>query len=112
MILEPEKFRSFELAGWESIPSDYHEAFASLTSQAITPLLDAARVKSGMTFLDIATGPGYVAAAAPSVARRYWGSSSPRRWWPRRSSGIPALNFAKGMPSNCRSVTAYSMRWR
>jgi SAM-dependent methyltransferase len=64
MILEPEKFRSFELAGWESIPSDYHEAFASLTSQAITALLDAARVKSGMTFLDIATGPGYVAAAA------------------------------------------------
>ena len=64
MILEPEKFRAFEHAGWELIPTGYHEAFGSLTSQAITPLLDAARVKSGMTFLDIASGPGYVAAAA------------------------------------------------
>ena len=64
MIFEPEKFRSFEHAGWESIPSEYHQAFGSLTIQTIGPLLDAARVKKGMTFLDIASGPGYVAAAA------------------------------------------------
>lgn len=64
MILEPEKFRDFEHAGWESIPSEYHQTFGSLTTQTIGPLLDAARLKSGMTFLDIASGPGYVAAAA------------------------------------------------
>ena len=64
MILEPEKFRSFEHAGWQEIPSGYHEAFGSLTSQAIEPLLDAVRLKKGMSFLDIASGPGYVAAAA------------------------------------------------
>lgn len=64
MILEPEKFRSFERAGWESIPDGYHEAFGGLTGQSIRPLLDAARLKSGMTFLDIASGPGYVAAEA------------------------------------------------
>jgi SAM-dependent methyltransferase len=64
MILEPEKFRSFEHVGWESIPGGYHEAFGSLTTQAIPALLDAARVKGRVSFLDIATGPGYVAAAA------------------------------------------------
>jgi ubiquinone/menaquinone biosynthesis C-methylase UbiE len=64
IILESEKFRAFEHAGWELIPTGYHQAFGSLTSQAITPLLDAARVTGGMTFLDIASGPGYVAAAA------------------------------------------------
>jgi SAM-dependent methyltransferase len=64
MILEPEKFRNFEHAGWECIPSEYHQAFGSLTTQTIGPLLNAARLKSGMTFLDIASGPGYVAAAA------------------------------------------------
>ncbi|HWH78568.1 MAG TPA: class I SAM-dependent methyltransferase [Candidatus Binatus sp.] len=64
MILEPEKFRSFEHAGWQGIPAGYHEAFGSLTSQAIESLLDAVRLKKGMTFLDIASGPGYVAAAA------------------------------------------------
>ena len=64
MILEAEKFRSFEHAGWQGIPAGYHEAFGSLTSQAIEPLLDAERLKKGMSFLDIASGPGYAAAAA------------------------------------------------
>jgi SAM-dependent methyltransferase len=64
MIFEPDKFRSFEHAGWESIPSEYHQAFGSLTTQTIGPLLDVARVKNGVSFLDIASGPGYVAAAA------------------------------------------------
>ena len=39
MILESEKFHAFELAGWESIPDDYHQAFGTLTVQAIDPLL-------------------------------------------------------------------------
>jgi SAM-dependent methyltransferase len=63
-MLEAEKFRTFELIGWEHIPDNYHTAFGQLTTQAIDPLLDAARVKRGMAFLDIASGPGYVAAAA------------------------------------------------
>ena len=64
MILEAEKFRNFEHAGWEGIPVGYHEAFGSLTTQAIEPMLNAVRLKKGMTFLDIASGPGYVSAAA------------------------------------------------
>jgi len=64
MVLEAEKFRHFERTGWEKIPDTYHEAFGQLTTQAIEPLLDAARAKRGITFLDIASGPGYVAAAA------------------------------------------------
>jgi SAM-dependent methyltransferase len=64
MILELEKFHAFEHAGWESIPGEYHQAFGDLTTQAIGPLLDAVRVKKGVKLLDIASGPGYVAAAA------------------------------------------------
>ena len=64
MILDAEKFRNFEHAGWQSIPAGYHETFGKLTSQAIEPLLDALRLKKGMSFLDIASGPGYLAAAA------------------------------------------------
>ncbi|MGH7797115.1 MAG: class I SAM-dependent methyltransferase [Candidatus Binatia bacterium] len=63
-ILDLENFRSFEHAGWENIPASYHEAFGGLTMQAIEPLLDAAAVKRRINFLDIASGPGYVAAAA------------------------------------------------
>ncbi len=62
--MEPERFRAFEHAGWETIPDQYHQAFGNLTTQAVGPLLDAARVKRGVKFLDIASGPGYVSAAA------------------------------------------------
>jgi SAM-dependent methyltransferase len=64
MVLDAAKFRNFEHQGWEGIPDRYHEAFGALTTQAIEPLLDAARVKRGIAFLDIASGPGYVGAAA------------------------------------------------
>jgi SAM-dependent methyltransferase len=64
MVLDPEQFRRFEHAGWEGIPAQYHQVFGELTAQAIEPLLDAVRLKQGMTFLDVASGPGYVAAAA------------------------------------------------
>jgi SAM-dependent methyltransferase len=62
--MDPLEFRSFEHAGWQNIPAQYHDAFGGLTTQAIGPLLDAARVKSGVKLLDIASGPGYVAAEA------------------------------------------------
>ncbi len=61
---DPNAFRSFEHAGWEKVSKQYHEAFASLTSQAIEPLLDAVEAGEGKRLLDVATGPGYVAAAA------------------------------------------------
>jgi SAM-dependent methyltransferase len=60
----PSAFHDFERAGWENIPRAYQDAFGTLTTQAIGPLLDAARVGPGVRVLDVATGPGYVAAAA------------------------------------------------
>jgi 2-polyprenyl-3-methyl-5-hydroxy-6-metoxy-1,4-benzoquinol methylase len=68
-------FREFEHAGWEKLPGRYHDAFGSLTTQTIEPLLDAAGARKGIRLLDVASGPGYVAAAAAargaSVTGRY-----------------------------------------
>ena len=64
MVTDPERFREFERAGWEGVPAGYHQAWGSLTTQASGALLDAVGVKKGTNFLDIASGPGYVAAAA------------------------------------------------
>src|ERR671933_2607993 len=64
---EPEDvnaFRAFEHAGWEEVATQYDDAFTPLTIQASEPLLDAAGVRSGTRVLDVATGPGYVAARA------------------------------------------------
>jgi ubiquinone/menaquinone biosynthesis C-methylase UbiE len=61
---EPSAFRQFEHSGWQAIPDKYHNAFGHLTIQAIQPLLDAVKIRKGDRLLDIASGPGYVAAAA------------------------------------------------
>jgi SAM-dependent methyltransferase len=61
---DPAAFRDFERAGWERVVAVYRDAWGSLTSQAIAPLLDAVRAGPGVRILDVATGPGYVAGAA------------------------------------------------
>ncbi|MCY4436381.1 MAG: methyltransferase domain-containing protein [Chloroflexi bacterium] len=58
------EFYEFERAGWERVAGDYHRYFAALTTRFIEPLLDAGGVEAGCRVLDVATGPGYVAAAA------------------------------------------------
>ena len=63
-VIEAQAFHEFEHSGWEAIPEAYHQAFGSLTAQATKPLLNAVGAKAGVRILDIASGPGYVAAAA------------------------------------------------
>jgi ubiquinone/menaquinone biosynthesis C-methylase UbiE len=63
-MIDPHSFREFEHSGWQAIPRQYHEAFGELTTQSIEPLLNAATVEKGTKVVDIASGPGYVAAAA------------------------------------------------
>ncbi len=67
--MEP-SFHDFEQAGWERAAEYYGDAFGSLTAQTIKPLLKAAGVTGGMRLLDVATGPGGVAAAAAE-----WGAN-------------------------------------
>jgi SAM-dependent methyltransferase len=57
-------FHDFEQAGWQRAAEFYANTFGTLTVEAIEPLLDSAHVGPGMRVLDVATGPGYVAAAA------------------------------------------------
>jgi SAM-dependent methyltransferase len=70
---DPNAFREFEHAGWETNVSEYEDAFARLTRQAIRPLLDAVNLRQGVRLLDIATGPGYVATAAAARGARVVG---------------------------------------
>jgi len=66
----PVAFHAFEHAGWQSAARGYDDAFGSLTRQAIGPLLDAAQLRPGARLLDVASGPGYVAAAAAERGAR------------------------------------------
>jgi SAM-dependent methyltransferase len=57
-------FAEFEKRGWDRAANPYHHHFGSLTQQSSVALLDAARVHAISKVLDVATGPGYVAASA------------------------------------------------
>ena len=59
-----EAFKDFERSGWEAVVDEYAGAFGALTIQSIEPLLDAVGAGPGVRLLDVASGPGYVAAAA------------------------------------------------
>ncbi|MFQ5776360.1 MAG: class I SAM-dependent methyltransferase [Kiloniellaceae bacterium] len=61
---DPEAFKAFELCGWDKVSGPYHDHFGPVTRQSVAPLLDAAAVGPGVRLLDVATGPGYAAAAA------------------------------------------------
>jgi ubiquinone/menaquinone biosynthesis C-methylase UbiE len=61
---DPVAFAAFEQAGWEAAATTYADAFERFTTQAIQPLLDALAAGPGVRLLDVACGPGWLAAAA------------------------------------------------
>jgi SAM-dependent methyltransferase len=62
--IDTDAFKAFEHAGWVEVAGRYADTFAHLTGQAIEPLLDATGVRLGTHALDVACGPGHLAAAA------------------------------------------------
>jgi SAM-dependent methyltransferase len=64
VTVDPHAFHEFERSGWERASAHYQDAFGALTRQTADPLLDAAGVGSDSQVLDVATGPGPIAAAA------------------------------------------------
>jgi SAM-dependent methyltransferase len=57
-------FQRFEREGWDRVAHLYDDVWAPLTTQFVEPLLEAAAVEAGQRVLDLACGPGYLAAAA------------------------------------------------
>jgi ubiquinone/menaquinone biosynthesis C-methylase UbiE len=70
---DPEAFRNFERAVHSKNAESYNNAFAAVTDRAIEPLLDAARVGPGTRLLDVASGPGRLAARAMTRGARATG---------------------------------------
>jgi ubiquinone/menaquinone biosynthesis C-methylase UbiE len=64
MSFDPQAVRDFEHRGWERAAARYGVTFARATQEFIAPLLDRAAVGPSMRVLDLACGPGLLAAAA------------------------------------------------
>ena len=80
MSSDARAFHDFEHAGWEKAAEYYADAFGNLTRQTAGPLLDAVRAGAGTRLLDVASGPGFIAAAAV-----------------RRGAHVTGLDFSRAM---------------
>lgn len=59
-----QEFQAFEREGWNAVASEYAEFTAGVTSDVAEALLDAANVSGDSRVVDVASGPGWTAAAA------------------------------------------------
>jgi SAM-dependent methyltransferase len=89
-------FHEFEKAGWEHAADHYGDAFGALTSQTIPRLLMAAGVRRNARVLDVASGPGYVAAAAAEQGASVVGVDFSPEMVARAARTFPGIEFAEG----------------
>jgi SAM-dependent methyltransferase len=61
---DAERLRAFERQGHDRLALTYHAFFSPVSALATQPLLDAVMASSSVRLLDVACGPGALAAAA------------------------------------------------
>jgi ubiquinone/menaquinone biosynthesis C-methylase UbiE len=98
--LELQAFSSFEKTGWDRAADPYHHHWGNLSGQSAEPMLDAAGVKKGSTVLDVATGAGYVAAAAARRGARAIGMDFAQAQIELARSLFPHIEFRQGDAEN------------
>jgi len=108
-------FHDFEQAGWERAADHYGDAFGGLTSQTIPALLRAAGVGKGTRLLDVASGPGYVAAAAAGLGASVVGVDFSSEMVALAGGRYPGLEFMEGdaeaLPFPDRSFAAVAINF-
>jgi ubiquinone/menaquinone biosynthesis C-methylase UbiE len=82
---ETESFKEAERTGWSEKAPVYDDFAGRITAGAVGPLLDAVGLAPDMTFLDICTGTGVLAAEAA-----------------RRGADVTAIDFAAPMIAEAR----------
>ena len=98
---------------WERGAETYANAFDGLVTKAIDPTLDAAKVSSGTKLLDVATGPGLIAAAAHRRGSTAIGTDFAKKMIDSARKENPELRFevadAIELPFGDRSFDAVTM---
>jgi ubiquinone/menaquinone biosynthesis C-methylase UbiE len=98
MGLDPasQAFADFERVGWEEVAAGYSDQSEVSTAQISEPLLDAAGVRAGTRVLDVATGPGWTAAAAARRGADVIGLDLSAAMLREARARHPALEFRQG----------------
>lgn len=100
-------FTRFEHEGWERVAERYDSVWAPLTRQFIPLLLDALAIGRGMSVLDVACGPGYLAAAARERGALATGVDFSKRMVAIATEMFPGISFVEGDAQNlpCADAT-------
>lgn len=93
---DPGSFKTFEHDGWERVAAPYRDAFSTLTIQSAGPLLDVVGAAAGVRLLDVACGPGDVAAAAVARGARVTGVDFAAAMVEQASRLHPGIAFRTG----------------
>src|SRR5947208_2581341 len=67
---EADQLRTFERQGHDALARSYHAFFAAVTALATHPLFDAVHLQTGTRLLEVASGPGALAAEAANRGAR------------------------------------------
>jgi trans-aconitate methyltransferase len=110
MSFEPEAIRAFEHAGWQRAASTYGNSFAHATVPYIVSLLEAAEISPGQHVLDVACGPGYLAAAECARGATAHGLDFSAEMVAIARSAHPEVVVIEGTPRICRIPTTHFMQ--
>src|SRR5262245_1193176 len=91
-----EEFKRRQAQGWSDRAPTYGDLLGSMTARLAEPLLDAAAVGAGMRLLDVATGPGYVAARAAARGSEVIGIDIAHGMLELARERHPELDFRRG----------------
>lgn len=91
-------FKEFEHEGWELVADKYHQYFEQLTRQTIPALME--NIKSGANVIDVASGPGYVAAAAEEKGCTVTGVDFSAVMVKKAAKNYPNIKFVEGDAEN------------
>jgi len=100
----PDEFTQFEHEGWERVADKYDSVWSSLTRQFIPYLINTAKVKPGMSVLDVACGPGYVSDAVRKGGAIPKGIDFSEKMIAIAKTTFPDLSFVQGDAQNLQFV--------
>jgi SAM-dependent methyltransferase len=89
-------FVAFERDGWARAAEPFHRLWGPLTRQSAEPLLDAAGVGPGSRVLDVASGAGYLSAAAAARGAEATGLDFAPEQVALAGRNFPGVRFREG----------------
>ena len=105
-LTEAPTFKELERRGWGEKAAEYGAFVGQITVGAVAPLLDATSVRAGMRVLDMACGPGYVAAGAAARGAHAIGIDFAPRMVAEARRGHPDIEFQEGDAENLAFAAA------